>query len=112
MAEHQPSSTHPIPATGLRASHFADLVRVAQMVYDPSGGLSGRNLSVDWQSFGLPDAVVVDLKILGQTYQFASPHIAPDVLWAQLTPASRKWFIEHRTELAELEETFLARDED
>jgi hypothetical protein len=43
---------------------------------------------VDWQSFGLPDAVVVDLKILGQTYQFASPHIAPDVLWAWLTDKS------------------------
>jgi hypothetical protein len=106
------SSAQPIPEAGLRASHFADLVRVAQMVYDPSGGLSGRSLRVDWQSFGLPDTVVIDLKILGQRYQFALPNIAPDVIWEQLTPATRKWFIDNRTLLAELEEVFLARDED
>jgi hypothetical protein len=112
MSKHHQDSAQFIPEAGLRASHFADLVRVAQIVYDPSGGLSGRSISVDWQSFGLPEAVVIDLKILGQRYQFASPHVAPDVLWEQLTPASRKWFIENRTLLAELEETFLARDED
>jgi hypothetical protein len=108
---HHPSA-QPIPEAGLRVSYFADLVRLAQMVYDPSGGLSGRSLTVDWQSFGLPEAVVIDLKILGQRYQFSSPHIAPDVIWEQLTPVSRKWFIDNRMALAELEETFLARDED
>ena len=25
--------------TGLRPTHFADLVRVAQLIYDPSGGV-------------------------------------------------------------------------
>ncbi|NJR64720.1 MAG: hypothetical protein HC772_04365 [Leptolyngbyaceae cyanobacterium CRU_2_3] len=112
MSEHHSPSAQPVPEAGLRVSHFADLVRVAQIVYDPSGGLSGRSLSVDWQSFGIPEAVAVDLKILGQRYQFASPHMPPDVIWEQLTPASRKWFIENRAQLAELEETFLARDED
>jgi hypothetical protein len=34
------------------------------------------------------------------------------MFWEQLTPASRKWFIENRTSLAELEATLLARDED
>jgi len=112
MSDDQSPSAQPIPDAGLRASHFADLVRVAQLVYDPSGGLSGRSVTVDWQSFGLPDAVVIDLKILGQRYQFASPHIPADVIWEQLTPASRKWFIANRTVLAELEEAFPARDED
>lgn len=105
------SSPPQIPEAGLRASHFADLVRFSQIVYDPSGGLSGRAMAVDWQAF-LPEAVVIDLKILGQRYQFASPHVSPDVVWEQLSPASRKWFIANRTTLAELEETFLARDED
>ncbi|MFM7425314.1 MAG: hypothetical protein ACKO7W_10050 [Elainella sp.] len=105
------SSSQLVPEAGLRASHFADLVRLAQIVYDPSGGLSGRAMAVDWRAF-LPEAVVIDLKILGQRYQFASPHVSPDVIWEQLSPASRKWFIANRTSLAELEETFLARDED
>lgn len=112
MSEPHHSSSHLIPEAGLRASHFADLVRLAQIVYDPSGGLSGRSLVVNWDAVGLPEAVVIDLKLLGQRYQFASPHVSPDVVWEQLAPASRKWFIEHRTFLAELEETFLARDED
>ncbi len=112
MSQQNHSSSQLIPEAGLRASHFADLVRLAQIVYDPSGGLSGRSIVVDWASIGLPEAIVIDLKILGQRYQFASPHISPDVIWEQLTPASRKWFVENRTLLAELEETFLARDED
>lgn len=112
MSELDHFSTQPAPEAGLRASHFADLVRVAQIIYDPSGGLSGRSITVDWQSFGLPEAIVIDLKILGQRYQFASPHVAPDVIWEQLAPASRKWFIENRTLLAALEEAFPARDED
>ena len=101
-----------IPEAGLRISHFADLIRFAQIVYDPSGGLSGRPLVVNWQSVGLPEAVVIDLKILGQRHQLASPHLSPDLIWEQLTPATRQWFIKNRTLLAELEETFLARDED
>lgn len=112
MSDHLFSPDHSIPDAGLRASHFADLVRLAQLVYDPSGGLSGRSVAVDWQSFGLPDAVVIDLKILGQRYQFTSPHIPPDVIWEQLSPASRKWFIDNRRVIAELEEAFPCRDED
>jgi hypothetical protein len=109
---HSSAAQPPIPIAGLRASHFADLVRVAQIVYDPSGGLSGRGVDVDWQSFGVPDVVVADLRILGQRYQYSSPHVAPDQVWAQLTPASRKWFIHNRARLAELDEVFPARDED
>lgn len=105
-------STQPIPESGLRVSHFADLVRFAQIVYDPTGGLSGRSIHVDWEAVGLPEAVIDNLKILGRIYQFALPHVAPEVIWEQLTPVSRKWFIENRSRLAELEETFLARDED
>ncbi|WP_088893537.1 hypothetical protein [Leptolyngbya ohadii] len=111
MSDYQ-SSSDLIPQAGLRASHFADLVRLAQIIYDPTGGLSGRSFTVDWQADGLSEAVAIDLRILGQRYQFSSPHISPDIIWKQLTPATRKWFIENRSELAALEETFLARDED
>jgi hypothetical protein len=72
MSEHS-SSSQLIPQAGLRSSHFADLIRLAQIVYDPSGGLSGRSLTVNWPAFGLPEPVFIDLKILGHRYQFASP---------------------------------------
>ncbi|NJO70894.1 MAG: hypothetical protein HC825_02690, partial [Oscillatoriales cyanobacterium RM1_1_9] len=62
MSEPHHPSANQIPEVGLRASHFADLVRVAQIVYDPSGGLSGGSFAVDWQSFGLPEGVIADLK--------------------------------------------------
>lgn len=105
-------STEAIPDTGLRASHFADLVRFAQMVYDPSGGLSGRSLLVNWTAFGIPEVVVIDLIMLGKQYQLRMPDIAPDVIWSKISQATREWFIENRTMLADLEEIFLARDED
>ncbi|MCU0547023.1 MAG: hypothetical protein MUE44_33490 [Oscillatoriaceae cyanobacterium Prado104] len=112
MSERDCDSAQYIPTAGLRDSHFADLIRFAQIVYDPTGGLSGRSIFVNWQGLGLSEAIVIDLKILGQRYQYSMPNIPPDVIWEQLTPASRKWFIENRTHLAQLEETFLARDED
>jgi hypothetical protein len=37
--------------TGLRPTHFADLVRVAQLIYDPSGGVSGKVVEVDSNVF-------------------------------------------------------------
>lgn len=112
MSEPQHFSSQTIAETGLRASHFADLVRFAQMVFDPSGGLSVPSIEADWESVGLSEAVANNLKLLGQRYQFESPNIPPDVVWEQLTPASRTWFIANRTVLGDLEETFLARDED
>jgi hypothetical protein len=112
MSERDCDPAQLIPQAGLRDSHFADLVRFAQIVYDPTGGMSGRSIAVNWQAFALSEAVIIDLKIMGQRYQYSMPHVPPDVIWEQLTPASRKWFIENRTHLAQLEETFLARDED
>lgn len=40
--------------TGLKAHHFADLVRAAQLIFDPAAGLSGRYVKVDWREFGIP----------------------------------------------------------
>ena len=48
--------------TGLRPTHFADLVRVAQLIYDPSGGVSGKIVEVDWLNFGIPRKVADNLR--------------------------------------------------
>ncbi|WP_041933507.1 hypothetical protein [Gloeothece verrucosa] len=98
--------------TGLKPRHFADLIRTAQIVCDPGGGVSGRILQVDWSSFGIPDPVAENLKILGQQYQYASPHVPIDTVWQQLTPDTRNWFMEHKEELWQIEEAFPALDED
>lgn len=98
--------------TGLKPRHFADLIRVAQIIFDPSGGVAGRILPVDWSVYGIPDPVAENLKVLGQHYQYASPHVPIDSVWQQLAPYTRLWFIEHKEELWELEEAFPARDED
>ena len=98
--------------TGLKSTHFADLLRVAQLVYDPSGGVSGRMLEVDWLTFGIPNAVAENLRSLGHTYQYELPHIDLDLVWEQLTPETRSWFIAHKSQLWEIEEAFPALDED
>ncbi len=101
-----------LEVTGLKQQHFADLVRIAQIVFDPSGGLSGRRIEVNWSSFEMPPGVVANLASLGDRYQFSSPYVVPHVLWEQLTSETRAWLIENKSRLAELEESFPARDED
>ncbi|WP_017655536.1 hypothetical protein [Fortiea contorta] len=98
--------------TGLKPKHFADLIRAAQLVFDPNAGLSGRNLIIDWREFGIPLDVAENLKSLGKQYQYASPHVPIEIVWSQLTVETRIWFIEHKDELWRLEEAFPALDED
>ncbi|MDJ0741799.1 MAG: hypothetical protein QNJ32_00395 [Xenococcaceae cyanobacterium MO_167.B27] len=98
--------------TGLRPTHFADLIRVAQLIYDPSGGVSGKIVEVDWLDFGIPRKVAENLRSLGKKYQYESPHVSPDLVWDQLTPQTRSWFIAHKSILWEIEEEFPALDED
>ena len=98
--------------TGLRPTHFADLVRVAQLIYDPSGGVSGKVVEVDWLNFGIPRKVADNLRSLGKKYQYESPHVELDFVWDELTPETRSWFIAHKSILWEIEESFPALDED
>lgn len=98
--------------TGLRPTHFADLVRVAQLIDTPGGSVSGRVISVDWQAFGLPPGVTENLRTLGHQYRHESPHVELDLVWDQLTPETRSWFMAHRSTLWQIEEAFPALDED
>ncbi|WP_299485646.1 hypothetical protein [Acaryochloris sp. IP29b_bin.137] len=98
--------------TGLRPTHFADLIRVAQIIYDPTGGIARRAITVHWLDFGIPETVAENLRSLGKTYQYESPHVDLDLIWDALTPESRSWFIAHRSILWEIEESFPALDED
>lgn len=97
---------------GLKANHFADLVRAAQLIFDPAAGLSGRYVKVDWREFGIPLDVADNLKLLGEQYRYSSPHIPIENIWSQLTPETRIWFMEHKDELWQFEEAFPALDED
>jgi len=98
--------------TKLQPKHFADLVRSAQLISDPTAGVSGRNITVDWEEFGIPRGVADNLKSLGKQYQYASPHIPVEVIWSQLTPETRIWFVENKDRLWQFEEAFPALDED
>ena len=98
--------------TGLSATNFADLIRTAQLISDPAGGVSGRFYQPDWDGLEIPSGVVEDLKALGRKYQYELPHIAPESIWEQLTPESRSWVIENRNILWQFEELFPALDED
>ncbi|NER84410.1 MAG: hypothetical protein F6K42_33755 [Leptolyngbya sp. SIO1D8] len=98
--------------TGLQPTHFADLVRVSQLIYDPSGGVANRVVQVNWLDFGIPKAVAENLRSLGKKYQYESPHVDLDLVWDDLTPATRSWFIANRSVLWEIEESFPALDED
>ena len=98
--------------TGLRPTHFADLIRVAQLIYDPSGGVASRVVKVNWLEFGIPPRVVETLRSLGKQYQYESPHVDLDQVWDALTPETRSWFMANRSLLWEIEESFPALDED
>ena len=98
--------------TGLRPTHFADLVRVAQLICDPGGGVSGKIVGVDWLDFDIPRDVAINLRSLGRKYQYESPHVDIDLVWDELTPETRSWFIAHKNVLWEIEESFPALDED
>ncbi|GEM_PF-522112 len=98
--------------TGIKPTHVADLIRVAQLIYDPGGGVSGKVVEVDWLDYHIPSEVVGNLQFLGQKYQYESPHIPLDEVWEVLTPATRSWFIENKKILWEIEEAFPALDED
>ncbi len=98
--------------TGLRPTHFADLIRVAQLIYDPRGGVASRVVEVRWIDFGIPRRVAENLRSLGKKYQYESPHVSPDIVWEELTPETRSWFIANKSVLWEIEESFPALDED
>jgi hypothetical protein len=96
----------------LKSVHFADLIRAAQLVFDPAKGVSGIHREIDWKDFGIPDDVAENLKSLGQDYQYASPHVPIDEIWSKMTPETRIWFFENKEQLWRLEEAFPALDED
>lgn len=98
--------------TGLNSGHFADLIRLAQLIFDPTGGLPHKTLDVDWKTIGIPIGVVNNLRAIGKKYQYASPYIPIDIIWEQLNPESRNWMIENKRSFWKLEEYFPARDED
>ncbi|MDJ0735953.1 MAG: hypothetical protein QNJ47_18130 [Nostocaceae cyanobacterium] len=99
--------------TKLKPTHFADLIRAAQLIYDPARGISGIIRNVDWEGeFGIPRDVTQNLQALGEEFRYASPHIAPEIIWSKLTPETRLWFIENKDVLWEFEEIFPAMDED
>ncbi|BAY78958.1 hypothetical protein NIES25_54370 (plasmid) [Nostoc linckia NIES-25] len=98
--------------TKLKPKHFADLVRTAQLIFDPTAGVSGRNIKIDWEQFGIPSDVAKNLKSLGQQYQYASPHVPAEDIWSKLTPETRIWFVENKDRLWQFEEVFPALDED
>jgi hypothetical protein len=96
----------------LKPKHFADLIRAAQLIFDPAAGLTGRHVQVNWQDFGIPHDVEQNLKDLGLQYQYASPHIPGDIIWSQLSPETRIWFLNNKDDLWRFEEAFPALDED
>jgi len=98
--------------TGLTSGHFADLVRLAQLVFDPTGGLPQKVVDVDWEALGISFTVADNLRTIGKKYQYASPYVPVEIIWEQLTPESRSWMIENKRHLWQLEECFPARDED
>jgi hypothetical protein len=98
--------------TGLTSGHFADLIRLTQLIFDPTGGLPHKTLNVDWKAIGIPIGVVKNLRAIGKKYQYASPYIPIDIIWGQLNPESRNWMMENKNNLWKLEEYFPARDED
>lgn len=98
--------------TGLRPTNFADLIRVAQLIYDPRGGVASRTVRVNWLDFSIPKRVTDNLRSLGKKYQYESPHVPIDLVWDELTPETRSWFIANRSYLWEIEESFPALDED
>jgi hypothetical protein len=113
MSQEHNESSQIQQIASLKPKHFADLIRAAQLIFDPAAGMMGRYVEVNWQEdFGIPRDVERNLKDLGLQYQYASPHVAGDVIWSQLTPETRVWFLENKDELWRFEEAFPALDED
>ncbi len=98
--------------TGLSPTNFSDLIRAAQLVSDPGGGIFGKSVHPDWDFLGVSSGVADNLRTLGQRYRFSLPHISPAVIWDQLAPETRSWMIENRNYLWQFEELFPALDED
>jgi hypothetical protein len=98
--------------TGLKPRHFADFIRLAQIVSDPGRGVPREELEVNWSSFGIPPNVADNLKLLGKKYQYASPHLPTEIIWEQLIPETKSWLIENKNILWQIEEAFPAYDED
>lgn len=98
--------------TGLEPRHFADLVRASQLVFDPTGGVFGRHLKVDWSWFDISPHILNNLRQLGEKYQYSSPHVPMEIIWVQLTPETRSWFIDHKESLWQIEEALPPIDED
>lgn len=98
--------------TGLKPRHFADFIRVAQVVDNPGGGVAGKDVDVDWQEFDIPPEVEENIKSLGQKYRYASPHVHMEKIWEQLIPETRRWLIDNKDDLWRIEEAFPALDED
>jgi len=67
---------------------------------------------VNWLDFGIPEPVAGNLRSLGKIYQYESPHVDLDFVWDELTPATRSWFIAHKSVLWQIEESFPALDAD
>lgn len=99
--------------TGLKPTHVADLIRLAQVIDNPNGLAFGKVVKIDWLDFGIPSGVVENLRFLGEKYRYESPHVSIDLLWDQeLTPETRSWFIANKNILWKIEEAFPALDED
>ena len=98
--------------TQLKPVHFADLIRTAQLVYNPAACASGIDVQVDWQVFGMSPEVEENLRVLGEEYRYHMPNIPPEVIWSKLLPQTRVWFVENRNQLWRFEEYFPALDED
>lgn len=98
--------------TGLKPTNFADLVRVAQIIDHPRGCIFSQKIEVNWLDFDIPQEVADNLRRLGFKYRYESPHVEIEVVWEQLTPATRSWFIANKKILWQIEEAFPALDED
>lgn len=112
MSQNTDRSSEIQKITGLQPKHFADLMRVAQLIHDPAGGLTGRLIEVNWDAFGISPSVVDNLKVVGKKYCYSSPYVAIAEIWEQLTPETRSWFIAHKNLLWRIEKDFPALDED
>ncbi|BAZ15059.1 hypothetical protein NIES4071_69290 [Calothrix sp. NIES-4071] len=97
---------------GIKPVHFADLVRAAQLMYNPASCMSGIDIEVDWEELGVPNDVLDNLRVLGYEYRYALPDVPPSIIWSKLSPETRVWFVANKEELWKFEEYFPALDED
>ena len=98
--------------TGLTSTQFADLIRTAQLIFDPAGGIMSRYVNINWQDFGISPAVEANLYALGQKYKYDMPDVPPAEIWEQLIPETRSWVIDNKNRMWEFEELLPALDED